>query len=410
MELVAAKGLGDSFRFVGELDHVSVPTYMTLCDVVVLASEREGYSLVCREAQASGCALVVSDIPAGLAAARGGRAGVIFRLGDVEDLAAKTLTVARDETLRRSLAERGRAAVVENGGDDWIRTWSETIVATARRRERAMTAIARGGMNDLALTERGGQLAVRKRYAMSDTQRRKRFGSGARNEALLRPQFADLVPAELSAATSSSEGYEEVCLAWRDGTALEPGEVDGAQAESAGATLARVHAVAGEWYGSIDGRYRFERQADAFARRWSQAVAVVAGVDSKLADALHRWGEPQLARLDWPRPTLVHGDFGVTNLLWTGSDVGSVLDWEYARFGDPREDWAKIVMGTRFAEPNSFGDDTVLDALRAGYLGNGGAAEALESVALYDAYYTALLAVVLESAPRLRWISKLVGT
>ncbi|MDX6642591.1 MAG: hypothetical protein QOD76_553, partial [Solirubrobacteraceae bacterium] len=254
VEQVAAKGLGDSFRFVGEVDHPHVPAYMSLCDAVVLASEREGYSLVAREAQASGCALIASDIPAGLAAARGGQAALTFSLGDVEDLAAKTLILARDEALRRSLAERGRAAVVENGGDDWIRVWSETIVATARRRERAMEAIARGGMNELALTERDGRLAVRKRYATSDTRRRKRFGSGARNEALLHAHFGDLIPAELSAETSPSGDYEEVCLAWRDGTSLEPGEVDHARAHSAGAVLARIHAVTGEWYGSIDGR------------------------------------------------------------------------------------------------------------------------------------------------------------
>ena len=132
VELVASKGLSESFRFLGELDHANVPAYMALCDVVVVASEREGYSLVCREAQASGCALVVSDIPAGLAAARGGDAAMVFRLGDVADLAAKTLTLARDSTRRRSLGGSARAAVLGNSGDGWIRSWSEAIVATAR--------------------------------------------------------------------------------------------------------------------------------------------------------------------------------------------------------------------------------------------------------------------------------------
>jgi 1,2-diacylglycerol 3-alpha-glucosyltransferase len=132
VELVASKGLSESFRFLGELDHANVPAYMALCDVVVVASEREGYSLVCREAQASGCALVVSDIPAGLAAARGGDAAMVFRLGDVADLAAKTLTLARDSTRRQSLGGSARAAVLGNSGDGWIRSWSEAIVATAR--------------------------------------------------------------------------------------------------------------------------------------------------------------------------------------------------------------------------------------------------------------------------------------
>jgi glycosyltransferase involved in cell wall biosynthesis len=129
VDLVAEAGLGESFRLVGELDHELVPAYMALCDVVVLASEREGYSLVCREAQASGCALVVSDIPAGRAVARGGATGLVFELGDVEDLAGKILALARDDDLRRSVGERARAAVMGNNGDAWIHTWAEALAS-----------------------------------------------------------------------------------------------------------------------------------------------------------------------------------------------------------------------------------------------------------------------------------------
>jgi glycosyltransferase involved in cell wall biosynthesis len=129
--LVAELGLGANVRLLGELDHRRVPAYMNLCDAVVLASEREGYSLVCREAQASGCALLATDIPAGRAATAGG-SGLLFALGDVEDLAAKTLELAGDEALRRSICERGRAAVVENGSGDWIEAWSELLTEAAR--------------------------------------------------------------------------------------------------------------------------------------------------------------------------------------------------------------------------------------------------------------------------------------
>jgi glycosyltransferase involved in cell wall biosynthesis len=129
--LVAELGLAASIQMVGELDHTRVPAYMDLCDVVVLASEREGYSLVCREAQASGCALLASDIPAGRAAAAEG-AGLLFALGDVEDLAAKTLALADDEALRTSICDRGRAAVAEKGAGDWIEAWSELLIEAAR--------------------------------------------------------------------------------------------------------------------------------------------------------------------------------------------------------------------------------------------------------------------------------------
>jgi aminoglycoside phosphotransferase (APT) family kinase protein len=266
------------------------------------------------------------------------------------------------------------------------------------------------GLNQLSLTEHGGRRAVRKRYAIDDPRLFRSFGTGARNEALLKSRLGDLIPTELSAETSP-DGYDEVCLEWRDGRSLEPHEFDGGHAHATGFVLARIHALTGAWYGSIDGRHRFERQADAFAPRWSHAIKRLNGVDSKLASDLDRWGQERLARLRWPRPTLVHGDFGITNLLWTGSTLGSVLDWEYARFGDPREDWSKVATGVRFPEPNSLGfDDTVLGALREGYLSGGGSAAAFESVALYDAYYAAVVGVVLESAPRLSWLSELAQT
>jgi aminoglycoside phosphotransferase (APT) family kinase protein len=38
------------------------------------------------------------------------------------------------------------------------------------------------------------------------------------------------------------------------------------------------------------------------------------------------------------RPTLVHGDIGLHNLLFDQGRLSSVLDWEFAHIGDPAED------------------------------------------------------------------------
>jgi aminoglycoside phosphotransferase (APT) family kinase protein len=262
-------------------------------------------------------------------------------------------------------------------------------------------------MNEIAVIEHHGRTAVRKRYSAADTRLYKCFGSGARNEGLLGGELRDLVPAEL--AITSSDGYDEVVLEWRSGSALSPDQLDREPARLAGMVLARIHGHGGRWYGSIDGRHRYEVQADAFATRWSHALSVLAGADASLARAAERWGRQWLPRLTWVSPTLVHGDFGATNLLWTGAKVGAVLDWEYARFGDPREDWAKVAMGARFEDPNSFGqDDAVIAALRDGYLAGGGSPAAYESVALYEAYYAAIFGVFMEDPNRLGWLAELV--
>lgn len=41
---------------------------------------------------------------------------------------------------------------------------------------------------------------------------------------------------------------------------------------------------------------------------------------------------------DWPRPCLLHGDFRTGNFLVDGGELSAILDWEFAAFGDPRED------------------------------------------------------------------------
>jgi hypothetical protein len=262
------------------------------------------------------------------------------------------------------------------------------------------------GLNELAETEHHGRPAVRKRYSFENTRRYKIFGSGARHEHLLHPRLGDLVPEELAASTG--DGYEEVLLERRPGTFCQPQEVGRDRARSAGRALARIHSRRGDGYGSIDGAHRFERQRDAYAPRWAHALAVLSGPHPELALAVERWGEPRLAELDWAPPTLVHGDFGPLNLLWAGDEVESVLDWEFARYGDPREDWAVADPGQGRYDFKSFRGD-VVDALREGYLAAGGSAAATEPVELYRAYYAAVLGTVMPDPGRIAWLEERAG-
>jgi aminoglycoside phosphotransferase (APT) family kinase protein len=265
------------------------------------------------------------------------------------------------------------------------------------------------GLNELARIEHGGRPAARKRYSVENTRRYKIFGSGARNESVARPQVGDLVPEEL--AVSTADGCEEVLLEWRPGTSSDPDGIDGPQARSAGRVLAHIHRQHSSWYGSLDGAYRFERQSDAFAPRWAHAIEVLAGAHPRLAAAVERWARSRFGELNRIPPVLVHGDFGPRNLLWAGADVESVLDWEFARYGDPREDWAVIDTGRRHDDPNSFGrDETVSAELRAGYLEGGGSAEALEPAELYCAYYAAVFGVVMPDPRRIAWLAERAET
>lgn len=165
--LVEQRRLGRSVRFLGELEHSSVPAHMALCDAVVLASEREGCGLVCLEAQASGRPILYSDIPAGRELVDDGRTGLLFRMGDVADLAAKTLLLARDPTLRGALGRSGRAVASAKSTEHWLEAWSAVLRACGRpqgmsRREWTKHSRSAGGRNT-RISGRSGSRAIPRR-------------------------------------------------------------------------------------------------------------------------------------------------------------------------------------------------------------------------------------------------------
>lgn len=79
--------------------------------------------------------------------------------------------------------------------------------------------------------------------------------------------------------------------------------------------------------------------------RWSATLAEVTRTDTPVLPSYVRgW----LGR-HVPEPTdrvLVHGDYRLGNMIWDGTRIAAVLDWEYADAGDPLFDLAWLLMGT----------------------------------------------------------------
>jgi glycosyltransferase involved in cell wall biosynthesis len=119
----------ERFRFVGWVAHGRMPAYVTLADLVVCPSEHEAQSLVCLEAQASGRALLASDIPAAREIVRDGETGLLFPTGDVEQLAARTVALAGDARLRRAIGVQARAAARAHGVARIVTRYAETLAA-----------------------------------------------------------------------------------------------------------------------------------------------------------------------------------------------------------------------------------------------------------------------------------------
>jgi aminoglycoside phosphotransferase (APT) family kinase protein len=125
----------------------------------------------------------------------------------------------------------------------------------------------------------------------------------------------------------------------------EPPELEGKPAERRRASaaladaLAELHAVDVRAHG-LDSLGRpagfVERQVRGWAERWHRSQT------DELAemDALAAWLSGRLPP-DAERPTLVHGDYKLDNVMLDAADVGSVVgvfDWEMSAVGDPLVD------------------------------------------------------------------------
>ncbi len=255
-----------------------------------------------------------------------------------------------------------------------------------------------------------GRPACRKHFAPEDTREYMCFGSGAGNEIEARRWLGDVVP-EVWSLTRLPDGGEVVVMEACAGEQLDLASCPEPTLQAVGAMLGRIHSVQAEHFGSLDGAFTYETQDRAFAPRWDVALRLLGTLDAPLARRLEEWGRPAIATLTERPPRLVHGDFGPSNLLERPDGTIVVLDWEHARFGDFREDWAKIELSRRFAEPNGFSlPAPAWAAVRHGWAETVELDLAVEPVpAVYLAYYAATLGVFFRDPDRLRWLAELIG-
>jgi phosphatidylinositol alpha-1,6-mannosyltransferase len=124
--------VAERFRFTAHVAHAEMPAHLALADVVLLPSDTEGFPLVYCEAQACGRALLASDIPAAREAIRDGETGLLFRTGDVGDLRARTIALARDPKLRARLGRRAREVAEERTPARWAGAYARVLDEVVR--------------------------------------------------------------------------------------------------------------------------------------------------------------------------------------------------------------------------------------------------------------------------------------
>lgn len=132
-DLCARHHLSERFRFVGWVDYPRVPQYINLADLVIILSESEGLARVYLEAQACARLLLASDIPAAREVITDGETGLLFRMGDIDDLTAKTLLSAGDPELRASIGRKAWRRVRANALDRAVGAYIDLLDTLVRR-------------------------------------------------------------------------------------------------------------------------------------------------------------------------------------------------------------------------------------------------------------------------------------
>jgi glycosyltransferase involved in cell wall biosynthesis len=132
-EACRTSNVAERFRFVGEVDHDCMPEYINLAEIVVLPSEAETQALVYLETQACGRLMLASDIPGAREVIVDGETGLLFRMGDIDDLAAKTLLAASDTKLRAVIGRQAWEQVQVHSLDNVVSIYAATLEDVVRR-------------------------------------------------------------------------------------------------------------------------------------------------------------------------------------------------------------------------------------------------------------------------------------
>jgi glycosyltransferase involved in cell wall biosynthesis len=112
-----------------------MPDLMNLADVVIVAAEAEGLARVYMEAMACERVLLASDIAPAREVVQDGVNALLFRMGDTDDLAAKTLLAVGDPQLRARIGPKARESMqsrsIERAVDRYV-SELEGFVARSR--------------------------------------------------------------------------------------------------------------------------------------------------------------------------------------------------------------------------------------------------------------------------------------
>jgi mannosyltransferase len=112
--IIAAAGLSERIRFLGERPAAEIPLWFRRMSIVVAAQRWEGFGLVPLEAMASGCAVVATRVGAAYHVVVDERTGYLVSPEDLEGLVDRLEILMRDPQLTIKMGKAGRAHAVNH--------------------------------------------------------------------------------------------------------------------------------------------------------------------------------------------------------------------------------------------------------------------------------------------------------
>jgi mannosyltransferase len=112
--MIAAAGLSERIRFVGERPPAEIPVWLRRISIVVAPQRWEGFGLVPLEAMASGCAVVATRVGAAHHIIVNDHTGYLVSPEDLDGLVSRLEILMRDPQLTLEMGQAGRAHVVNH--------------------------------------------------------------------------------------------------------------------------------------------------------------------------------------------------------------------------------------------------------------------------------------------------------
>ena len=119
--------MNERVYFGGRVSQEELPSFYQTADLYISASHSDGSSVSLMEALASGCPVIVSDIPGNKEWITSGKEGYLFSDGNVNDLKEKIIKIIQDQNKIKEMRHNARSLTEKRA--NWLKNFQQLLRA-----------------------------------------------------------------------------------------------------------------------------------------------------------------------------------------------------------------------------------------------------------------------------------------